>query len=218
MDNTNFMLFKWVNDKGEHEDIYVLNPILKSFKEFNPDREQDKLSDLQMRFVILCADPFSPLILVSGKEQKKMAAKLLSMDKEYSVNTIEKLVNGNVIKIENAIKFYQTELAEPKYFRYKNMREAMISQLQSILDTLNHRQNNEIVDENGKKRKKTPEDYLRLQEQCNKTIKDKLDKIILDAIDEYEEKMDMYKIDIAKWGIELKEEDISIDSIKTKDL
>lgn len=213
------MLFKWLNDKGEHEDIYVLNPVLKSFKQFYPEKPpQERLSDFQMRFVILCADPFSPLILLHGREQKIAAAKILGIENEMHESGVNKFLRGEIKKVEKAIEFYRTHIAPPKYNRYKLAHEALESQYTSILETLNHRQNDEIVGDDGKKRKKTPEDYLKLQEQCNKILKDNYLSIILKGLDEYEEKMNMHKIDISKWGIEFEEKEISIDSINTKDI
>lgn len=122
------MLYKIVHDK----DIFELNPGLRAVEAYS------KLTDKQMKFVLLLCDPSkdSPIKTLTGRERRERAAILSGYKYEPDGKRLDRnaraVVDGKVESIELAVN----EFKKNHYNQTQHNREALKKQIAEIREFL----------------------------------------------------------------------------------
>jgi len=126
-------------------DPFEINPGLKAVEKYN------KLTDRQMFFVLLVADPSkdNPLKTLSGRERRERAAILAGYPLEADGKRLDKngrnLVAGKIESVEEAIE----EFKKNTYNEREKSREALRKQIAEIREFLIQDKRLPITDKNG---------------------------------------------------------------------
>lgn len=122
------------------------------------------LNEKEMRYVALMADALSPFRYKPNKDE--LVGKIIPKPKKNMSAEIAK---------------YNENFNPPKLRMATEMLESLYNQFESITRVLSY---NEFGGEN-----RHPEDKIKIQDQCNKIIKDELDKKVWAQIEFYEDKL-----------------------------
>lgn len=182
------MVINWRDKDGEKANIFEINPWLKDVKEFSC------LGDSRMRFVAIVADNTGPARFLIGEERRHTAAVLAGYEVFGRLNKDgEYLKKGKDLKVEEAILVYRKRFSPDDANLIADGYESWKIQYSTILRTIKYSESNTISvkDANGEliEREKTPEENERIQNQCNRINKDKLDRNALESMMFYQEKM-----------------------------
>jgi hypothetical protein len=134
--------------------------------EINPELKAlfPSLNEKEMRYVALMADALSPFRY--NPEKQELVASIVEKPKK---------------DVSKEVALYNEKLNPPKLRMVTEMLESLYSQFESITRVLSY---NEFGGGN-----QNPEDKIKIQDQCNKIIKDSLDKRVWEQIEFYEEKL-----------------------------
>lgn len=179
----------------EREDIFVLNPTLLRIPEFTALRAKPH----NMDFVALVADTQSIFARQPEEKRRELACKATISLNSHGKLTAEgkKLCEKRDKDVEKAIEYYKNNINPPIHRRLSIMLEAWSNQWDNIANVLKYgdgkyqlNENGEIMkDKNGNPIKASPEDTIKIQEQCNKIAEKGLDRKIWASIEFYEEKL-----------------------------
>ena len=176
------------------EDIFVLNPSLLRIEEFAALRANPH----NMDFVALVADSLSIFAKQPEEKRRELACKAtISLSSNGKLTTEGRKLCQKLDKnVERAIKYYRENINPPNHRRLIVMLEGWAVQWDNIANLLKYDgkylldDNGEIKkDKNGEPQKASPEDTIKIQEQCNKIAKEGTDRRILASIEFYEEKL-----------------------------
>ena len=124
-----------------------------------------KLEEHEMRYVALVADALSPFRFKANKHE--LANKCLNGKRVRRAHTED-------------VKIYDEALNPPKQKMLRDMLASYYSQFESIKDALAYKDSVNA---------QSPEDTIKIQNQCNSIIKDGLDKKVWDNIEYYESRL-----------------------------
>ena len=170
--------------------FFDLNRSLLNIPAFGALKKEGHL----MIFVALVADYQSPFYKQEEEKKRYLACictpYLHKLDKPTAEG--KRCISGQNKAVENAIMCYSENINPKRKQMVTKMLEALYSQWDNIVNTLKY--GDDKVGEDGEVVKVSPEENLKLQDQCNKTIKDGIDKKVWESIQYYEDELSfMYK-------------------------
>lgn len=177
------------------KDFFDCNKSLLLVKAFEPFITESYI----MIFVALVADCQSPFYKQDDEKRRELACLCTpKLHRGDNVNEFgQKLIKRQNKKVEDAIKYYSENINPKKKQMVVTMLDSLYSQWESVCSVLNFGSSAYEKDEDGKFKKDSKgnkikinaDELLKIQDQCNKITKDGLDRKIWSSIEFYEEQL-----------------------------
>lgn len=192
------MLFRWVNSKGAMTDIFSLNPELKNVKEFygSVQKKIERLTNIEMRFVILVADTQSPCRLLSPENRRASACVLLGLTNDDGIpNDIGKsLMEGRCKNVENAIIYFRNNFSPRSEIMKQEAVETLYKTWGTQRKILEYGEANKLFDKEAMTDMELSNNDVKILAEGNKIIKEGLLQKVIESIALNEQGLDPHPI------------------------
>lgn len=192
------MLFKWTNDKGEEINIYKLNPTLRNIKGFHDDKG-NRLSDTEMRFVMLVADAQSPCRLLAPEKRRASAVVILGLTDEFDKPNEKgnELILGQNKLVERAINTFREHFVSRSDQFKQEAIETNIRAWNTQREILEYADKNKLFDKDNMVEMELSNNDVKILAEGNKIIKDGLQQKLLEQIEYYEKSLDKFPLTLS---------------------